>query len=182
MCSSDLTRGAGPAIVEDERTTSASASRPTPDEDGAGDRSDATGALVPKSPDNTQLLLNVDSTGGMSEAAYLRYKECIVKFASALAREASRLEEADRAEDIDRPEITATMVVKANELIRHPPSTDTSPGTYIIAAQALSFAAAMLTPIFGSELHSVWQWVVTIICGTVALASQIFAIIAVRRR
>jgi hypothetical protein len=132
--------------------------------------------------DNAQIIIDLDIISGMTESACEHYKGCIFKFAGALAREASRLEEADRAEDIDIPEITATMVVKANDLIRHPPVERTQTSIPILIAQALAFAAAMLTPIFGSNLHSKWQWTVTILCGILATASEVFAIIAVRRR
>jgi hypothetical protein len=131
---------------------------------------------------STQMLINLDTMGGMSETACERYKDCIIRFAGALARETSRLEEADRAEDVDKPEITATMVAKANELIRHPPIDPSSSGVSILASQAVAFAAAMVTPILGGYLHSPWQWTITVLCGILALSSQLFAIVAVRRR
>ncbi len=133
-------------------------------------------------PDSAQLVIELDIIDGMSDNARERYKECITKFAGALAREASRLEEADRAEDCDKPEITTTMVVKANDLIRHPSIDRASVSIPILVAQALSFVAAILTPIFGAELHSAWQWTVTVLCGIIALVSQVFAIVTVRRR
>lgn len=129
-----------------------------------------------------QIIIDLDIIGGMTETACERYKDCIVRFAGALAREASRLEEADRAEDVEKPEITTTMVVKANDLIRHPPIDRPPTSIRILIAQAVAFAAAMLTPIFGANLHSVWQWTVTVLCGIIAVIAQIFAIIAVRRR
>jgi hypothetical protein len=131
---------------------------------------------------SSSLYINLDILGGMTESAKDGYRDCIAKYASALAREASRLEEAERAENLDKQEITTTMVVKADDLLRHPPSADATATISILAAQAVSFAAAIVTPIFGADLHSSWQWTVTITCGIIAVISQVYAIIAVRRR
>ena len=138
---------------------------------------------VPALPDKiTQIVISSDIIGGMSDTACERYQDCIMRFANALAREASRLEEADRAEDVDKPEITATMVAKANEIVRYPLIDPPQASIAIQSAQAVAFAAAMVTPIFGANLHSKWQWTITFLCGILALVSQIYAIVAVRRR
>jgi hypothetical protein len=165
--------------VEDD-AVSASLEVPPPGQqpDAAGQPAD----VVPEGDNSTQVVIDLDVIGGMTDSACKRYKECILKFASALAREASRLEEADRAEDLDKPEITTTMVVKANNLIRHPPIQRPQTSIPILVAQALAFATAMLTPIFGANLHSKWQWTATFLCGIMATASEVFAIVAVRRR
>jgi hypothetical protein len=119
---------------------------------------------------------------GMTESAVGRFSECVLKFAAALAREASRLEEADRAEDVRKPEITMTMVVKANNLIRHPAIEGDSAKAAITIAQITAIAATIVTPIFGANLHSLWQWTATIGCGILALVSQAYAIFAARRK
>ena len=131
---------------------------------------------------NSHLIVEVDISGGMSDTACKQYKESIEKFASALAREASRLEEADRAKELDMPEITATMVAKANELLRNPPVDRSGTRISFLLAQASAFVFAMLTPIFGATLHSYWQWTVAVTCGIIASAAQIYAIFSVRRK
>jgi hypothetical protein len=168
--------------VGDEETVSAALDVPRPQADEQRATSSSGANAAGQTQNIGQIIIDLDIIGGMTETACERYRDCIVKFAGALAREASRLEEADRAEDVDKPEITTTMVVKANDLIRHPIIDPPSPRIVIIIAQAVAFAAAMLTPIFGSNLHSDWQWTVTVLCGILAVVAQIFAIIAVRRR
>jgi hypothetical protein len=168
--------------VEDEDTVPASVDVPE-SQPGKQGMAPAAGAdAIGRANNNSQIIIDLDITGGMTDTACGHYKDCIVKFASALAREASRLEEADRAEDVKKPEITATMVVKANDLIRHPPVDVPPTSIHILVAQAVAFAAAMLTPIFGSALHSPWQWTITVLCGILAVVAQVFAIVAVRRR
>jgi hypothetical protein len=132
--------------------------------------------------EGARIVIDLEILGGMSTNAHNKYKVCVKKFASSLAREASRLEEEDRAEDVDRPEITTSMVIKANELIRRPPAVRVPTSIPLIAAQSMAFVMAMLTPIFGATLHSAWQWTATIVCGIIALTSQIFAIVAARRK
>ena len=129
-----------------------------------------------------QIVIEPDMSGGMSDAACGQYKDCVGKFASALAREASRLEEAARAKELDMPEITATMVAKANDLLRNPPVGQASTRIPALLAQAVAFVGAMLTPIFGVTLHSYWQWTVAVTCGIIACAAQVYAIFSVRRR
>lgn len=123
-----------------------------------------------------ELRLKLDIITGMSDAAKLRYKDCILKFAKTVAREASRIELADRADDADKPEITASMVSKADDSVRSPPSNASRLSIRVVTAQALAFAMAILTPIFGSELHSKWQWTITIICAIIALGSELYAL------
>jgi hypothetical protein len=168
--------------VEDEDTVPARTTGPESRAVKQGELSPSPSDTPGIADGNAQIVIDPDIIGGMTDTACERYKDCIVKFAGALAREASRLEEADRAEDVEKPEITATMVVKANDFIRHPPSSAPLATIPILTAQAVAFATAMLTPIFGAALHSAWQWTVTIICGILALVAQIFAIVAVRRR
>jgi hypothetical protein len=142
---------------------------------------DATAAE--ESDENANLLVNLDILAGMTESATTRYRDCVKKFAAALGREASRLEEADRAEEIDKPEITTTMVVKANDLLRHPPSNNVVSSIPVIVAQTVSFGLAIATPIiFGVGLPPVWHWTATAMSGILAVASQVYAILAVRRK
>jgi len=128
-----------------------------------------------------QIIIELDISGGMSDTACKQYKECVSKFASALAREASRLEEAARAKELNMPEITATMVAKADDLLRNPPASQASTRIPTLAAQAVAFVGAMLTPIFGATLHSYWQWTVAVTCGIIAIAAQVYAIFSARR-
>jgi hypothetical protein len=152
---------------------------PSPREGGAASQPDPD----EQTDIGTSILLNLDILSGLSDSARIHYKECIKKFASALAREASRLEEADRAEEADKPEITTTMVVKANDLLRRPPSNDATSSISTVLAQTASFGLGIMTPIiFGAGLPSPWQWTTTIICGILAVICQTYAIVVVRRR
>jgi hypothetical protein len=129
-----------------------------------------------------QIVIDLDTTGGMTSEARKQYRDCIRKYALALAREASRLEEAERAKNLEKPEITATMVTKADDYILNPPVDDASRSMTVLVAQALAFILAILTPIFGATLHSYWQWTVACFCGIMALVAQVYALFSVRRR
>jgi hypothetical protein len=128
------------------------------------------------------LHLELDMLSGMTPSAAEHYKICITKYAEALAREASRLEEAQRAEDIHGPEITTTMVAKANEVLRRPRGNDPTTKIPVITAQMVSLLAGTATPIFGANLHSIWQWTATFACGIIAVAGQVYVALVVRRK
>jgi hypothetical protein len=130
-----------------------------------------------------QKLRNTDIYAGMTTSAQDEFERCVTKFARALAREASRLEEANRAEDVIKAEIVASMVVNANEVLRRPRSEEPKASAFITVAQAASFALAIATPIvFGAGLPTPYQWTATVACGILAVASQIYAIVKVRRK
>jgi hypothetical protein len=129
-----------------------------------------------------QIVIDLDTTGGMTLEAKKQYKDCIRKYAIALAREASRLEEGERAKNLEKPEITATMVTKADDFILNPPVDDPSKSATVLVAQAVAFILAILTLIFGATLHSYWQWTVACLCGIMARVAQVYALFSVRRR
>lgn len=131
---------------------------------------------------HTQLHVKLDMLSGMTPSAVEHYKVCVTRYAEALARETSRLEEAQRAEDIHRPEITTTMVAKANEVLRRPRGIDPTTRGPVIIAQITSLLAGIVTPIFGANLHSIWQWTVTFTCGIIAVAGQVYVALVVRRK
>jgi hypothetical protein len=121
--------------------------------------------------------------GGMTEPAVERFAACVNDFSLALSRETSRLEEAERADVVDAPEITATLVVKANEEVRNPrQEPEQQISAWVLFAQIVAFAAAMFAGIFGSYLHSLWQWSALVGCAVLGIASQTYAILALRRR
>ncbi|MEU8337915.1 hypothetical protein [Micromonospora tulbaghiae] len=120
---------------------------------------------------------------GMTEAATERFAACINDFGLALSRETSRLEEAERADVVESPEITATMVIKANDEVRNPRQEEEPPvPPWPLVAQILAFAAAIFSGVFGSYLNSLWQWGAMILCAVVGIAAQGYAIVALRRR
>jgi hypothetical protein len=142
-------------------------------------------ALAPKGPTpevDRSVAVHVTVPSGMTDGAVDRYGECVRQFALDLSRETSRLEEAARAKGIARPEITTTMVVNANEAVRHPLTDDTPMPVRILIAQSVAFATAILAPISGAYLHSWSQWALTGFFGLVAIAAQTYAIFALRRR
>lgn len=138
---------------------------------------------VPVAVDGT-ISLRLNIPDGATQNVLEHYKKCVAAFAKDLSWETSRLEMDQRAKTIDKPEITATMVDKANEAIRSPPAEKTPLSIPLLVAQLVSFAAAIMTPIFGAALHSRWQWTVAIGCGILALACQTYVVIsiAVRRK
>lgn len=153
---------------------------------GAGNQRGAAGQVPDMSGasalEHHQVHIELDMLSGMTSSAVEHYKGCIMKFAEALAREASRLEEAQRAEEIRKPEITTTMIVKANDVLRRPRSNDPTTKIPVIVAQITSLLAVIVTPIFGANLHSIWQWTATFACGIIALAGQAYVALVVRRK
>ena len=165
---------------EDDSSTDRDPSAPQPGAETGG-----TGVASEEQADNSAVLLvTLDILGGMTESAKKQYKDCIKRFGAALAREASRLEEADRPEEIDKPEITTAMIVKANDLLRHPASDSSTSSIRAIVSQTTSFGLAIATPItFGANLPAPWHWTTTVASGILAVASQVYAtILTVRRK
>jgi hypothetical protein len=150
--------------------------------EGMPARAEAPAITPPTSGPDRSVDLCVTVPSGMTDGAVERFGECVHQFALDLSRETSRLEEAARAEIIARPEITTTMVINANEAVRHPLNSNGPMPVLVLIAQSVAFAAAILAPISGAYLHSWLQWVLTALFGTVAIATQTYAIFALRRR
>lgn len=132
---------------------------------------------------NLQNLLNTDICVGMTGAARRVFDRCVTRYGLALARESSRLEEANRAEDVIKAEITATMVVNANDVLRPPRNYEQKASIFVTFALVTSFALAIATPIvFATGLTGPWRWTATSACGILAVAGQLYAIVKVRRK
>jgi hypothetical protein len=132
---------------------------------------------------NLRNLLDNDICSGMTTAALQEYERSVIRFGLALTRESSRLEEANRAEDVIKAEITTSMVVNANEVLRHPRIEELKTAVSLTLAQATSFALAIATPIiFVAVLNPAWRWTATVACGILAVAGQVYTIIKVRRK
>jgi len=146
----------------------------------------ATGRIEPLSTNlQPSVTIDLDILSGMTEPAIVKYKDAVRRFGQSLARETSRLEEAQRAEGIDNPEVTATMVVKANDALRNPPKTEepTSRRSYMLT-QTAAFAFGIGTPVVFSvsALHGAWHWVTTLLCGAAAVGFYIYSYVIVRRK
>ncbi|MEU9510438.1 hypothetical protein AB0D32_29630 [Micromonospora sp. NPDC048170] len=129
------------------------------------------------------IAIDIPVPGGMTEPARQRFAASVHEFSLALSRETSRLEEAERADIVNAAEITATMVVKANNEVRNPrQESDPPPSLLVVAAQLIAFIAAILAGVFGSYLNSRWQWSGLIGCATIGTITQGYAILTVRRR
>jgi hypothetical protein len=122
------------------------------------------------------IYLQTQVPAGLSKQARNQFADCILRFAADLDRKTSRLEDAERAAGIDDPEITPTMVAKANERLRN------SPGRIVVFAHLLAFAFAMLTPIAGAYLHAGAQWLLTIAFGFTALLAEAYAVVMPGRK
>jgi hypothetical protein len=86
----------------------------------------------------------------MSPVATDQFTQCVQDFAWALARETSRLEEAERAKSIQHAEITATMVVKANDQVRNPEAETPAPVPLRpFVAQLVAFPTTISVGILG---------------------------------
>lgn len=151
--------------------------------DARGSAATKAASLAIGASDDHHTTIELVHPGGMSSAASDQFTRCVKDFGMALARETSRLEEAERAESIQEPEITATMVIKANEQVRNPnPDVPAPVPPGPLAAQIVALPAAILAGIFGSHLNSDWQWLTMVIAFVLAVIAQGYAIIALRRR
>lgn len=102
---------------------------------------------------------------GATPAAIERYKQSVRKFAVALTRETSRLEEAHRIDDEGIVEITTSMVATANELIRNPPQQEPDPpSNFATLCPIIAAACWTACGIFGSYSQRG--------CGAAALGSD----------
>lgn len=129
---------------------------------------------------SVQLPLTVP--GGMTEGAVDHFAQCVHRFALDLARETSRLEEGERANTLDDPEITTTMVVKANDAVRNPLSTSAQPTLAVAVFQLVAFSFGILAAIAGAYLHSWQQWLLTSFFALIAVSAEVFSIFTLRRR
>jgi hypothetical protein len=129
-----------------------------------------------------EVRLRLEVISGMTDSARACYRQCIQKFAKLLANEASRIELGDRAPDADKPEITTSMVYKASDSILNPPAGETRPSLKILISQFVAFVGAILTPICGAYLHSRYQWTATIICGIIAVGSELYSLVRLMRK
>ncbi|MCW3813568.1 hypothetical protein ONA91_03720 [Micromonospora sp. DR5-3] len=142
-----------------------------------------SGHRIPSKEPDRRVNIEIWVPGGMTEQAMHRYAACVNEFSMALSRETSRLEEAERADVVDAPEITATMVVKANDEVRNPRRDPDPPiPPWAMVAQLAAFTAAMFAGVFGSYLNSRWQWWSFIGCAVIGVLAQGYAIAALRRR
>jgi hypothetical protein len=110
------------------------------------------------------------------------FGSCVRQYALDLLRETSRLEEAARAKSIARPEITTTMVINADDAVRHALDSRESLPIPILLAQSLAFTTAIIASVSGAYLHSWLQWILTGLFGLIAASSQVYALFAVRRK
>jgi hypothetical protein len=119
---------------------------------------------------------------GISDLASGHFREFVFRFALDLSREASRLEEEKRVKGIDDPEVTTSMVVNANDVVRNPSAAGSQPKADVVIAQAVAFVLAISTGIAGAYLHSVFHWILTIGLGLIALGAQAYSIATPLRR
>jgi hypothetical protein len=140
----------------------------------------ATRSGMPTPPATPRTIdLQLAAPEGLSDQARKHFADCIRRFAADLDRKASGVEDAERAPGIDDPEITTTMVDKANEQLRNPPGVDTPLRRIAVFA---AFAFAMFTPIAGEYLHSRSQWLLMIVSGFIALLAEVYAIVMPGRK
>jgi hypothetical protein len=58
----------------------------------------------------------------MSAHAAEQFEKCVRRYSDDLEREVSRIEAGERATGVDQPEITSTMVLKADRFLRSDPA------------------------------------------------------------
>jgi hypothetical protein len=166
-----------PGQVETEESTSQAASSPT-----AG--------AVPAAAEITNVVqVRYALLDGMTAGAAARFQEEVRQFAASLARETSRLEEAQRVEDEETVEITTTMVANAAGAIRRHKSSESTPLSQVPQTSNPTFMwtifatiSGIVAGIFGSYLHSAWQWVGCIIFGVLTMIFLVLAYYKVVRR
>ncbi len=117
---------------------------------------------------------------GFSDPATDQLRAHVSEFAKALVLEAARVEVAYRADGADTAEVTRTMVIKANEVVRRPPSsTDLPRSPRSVIIYGVTLAATLGAGQMGAYLHSWWQ---ITLCCVIALAAVASGAYVFRRR
>jgi hypothetical protein len=141
---------------------------------GIRDPQENGGHKVTADPIIDHLLVDFE---GFSDPARAKFSEFVKQLAKSLANEAARLEVADRDQAADFVEINATMVIKANEVLRRPaPSAELPPRsikTLIIYSVVL--VATLAAGATGNYLHSTWQVALFLASALIALVGGIHA-------
>jgi hypothetical protein len=134
------------------------------------------------SDDNHVVHLQVRLPGRPAGSAAARFAGFVQGFATDLAKETSRLELEARADGEGEPVVTPSMVTKANGAVRNPRPKPTGPLWLLLTAQVAVLPTSIVAGVFGSYLHSWWQWAGLIAASAVALICQIYVVLAVVRR
>lgn len=125
--------------------------------------------------------VKVELTGFAGDAAD-HFKRSVLDFSGDLEQETSLLELADRADGSSSAVITPGMVSRANKLLRSGSSGIGGTTTSLILAQVAVLPSTIVAGVFGSYLHSLWQWAGLVGSGSIALICQIYMVLAVSRR
>ncbi|MEU4245920.1 hypothetical protein AB0F15_00760 [Amycolatopsis sp. NPDC026612] len=144
-------------------------------------RRQKTGAVVPHLDPPTGHIVVPFTERGMTEAARQKFAEAVEDFSAALERETARLEEAERDEDVREPEITATMVIRANEVVRRGPLPESERDRSVLATsiQVVGLASLAAVGVLGSYLRGPLLVSIFIVLAVIALVANGYAI---RRR
>jgi hypothetical protein len=158
------------------------APRPAPT-DGADHRPALLPTQTPVASDDEQTLhVVVQLPGRPAGVAAERFEGYVRRFAVDLAKETSRLELDARADGEEEPVVTPSMVTKANFAVRNPRSEASGPLWMLISTQIAVTPTGIVAGVFGSYLHSWWQWTGLLASGGMALVCQIYVVLAVIRR
>ena len=113
------------------------------------------------------------SLRGLGREVIRLFRPSIERYADDLARESARFEAGRRAQGIDTPEITATNVAEADEVLRKPPSVEERPARSAISVvlHVTSLASGIVTGVMSNYLHSRLQLGVLICVGLITLGS-----------
>lgn len=150
--------------------------------DDANHRPALSHPQTPTTPDEQTLHVVVQLPGRPAGAAAERFESYVRCFAVDLAKETSRLELDARADGEEEPVVTPSMVTKANHAVRNPRPEASGPLWMLILAQIIVTPAGIVAGVFGSYLHSWWQWTGLLISGGLALVCQIYVVLTVIRR
>jgi hypothetical protein len=138
---------------------------------------------TPVAPADEQTLhVAVQLPGRPAGAAAERFEGYVRRFAVELAKETSRLELGARADGEEDPVVTPSMVTKANDAVRYPRTEPSGPLWMLILTQIAVTPTGIAAGVFGSYLHSWWQWSGLFVSGGLALVCQIYVVLAVIRR
>jgi hypothetical protein len=139
----------------------------------------STTAMAAEGPDG-YFAVPIDCRG-MTDGAQLKFAESVREFAAALARETARLEEAGRDQVVHEVEITTTMVVRADEVVRRGPlpEIERKRSTFATSVQVVGMASLAGVGVLGSYLRDLTSIIIFTVVVLVALAINGYVI---RRR
>lgn len=113
---------------------------------------------------------------GATSGARKEFENALQEYAAQLSRECERQEISNRPSGIMYPEMTANSVARAREIFNRFGARPRRGNVDRFAVMGLTISSAAVG-IFGSYLHSTWQWATLAGCALVGLGCLMYLVV-----